>query len=58
MRGIANQQHAAGQLGDGNNLPHYAFITDYRLAFIHTVHTPFVDHNLIAVRIVHGGDHW
>ena len=57
MRGVANQQHAAGQFGDGNNLAYYAFITDDGLAFIHPVDAPFVDHNLIAVRVVHGGDH-
>ncbi len=57
MGGIADQQHTAGQFGDGDYLAHHTFITDHRLTFIHPVNATFVDHHLIAVRVVHGGDH-
>ena len=57
MGGIANQQHAAGQFGNRHNLAHDAFIADDRLTFVYAVHAAFINHHLIAVRIVYGGDH-
>ena len=57
MRRVANQQHAAGHLADGDNLTDDAFVADDRLAFIDAIDAAFVDHHLIGVRIGAGGDH-
>ena len=57
MGGIANQQHTAGQFGNRHDLAHNAFIADDRLTFVYAVHAAFINHHLIAVWIVYGGDH-
>ncbi len=56
MGRIADQQHAAGELGHRHHLANDAFIADHRLAFIDAVHAALVDHHLIAVGIVHRRD--
>ena len=52
MRRIANQQHAAGQFSHRHDLTYYAFVANNRLAFVDAVNAPFVDHDLIAVRVI------
>lgn len=57
MRGVADQQHAAGDFRHRHHLTDHALVADDRLAFIDAVVRPFVDHHLIAIRIGTGGDH-
>lgn len=57
MRGIADQQHAAGDFRHRHHLADHALVADHRLTFIDAVVRPFVDHHLIAIRIGTGGDH-
>ena len=52
MRRIANQQHAARQFSHRHDLTHNAFVTNNRLTFVDAVNAPFVDHHLIAVRVI------
>lgn len=52
MGGITDQQYPAGHFRHGYDLPHHAFITDNRLAFVDAVDAALIDNHLIAVGVV------